>query len=193
MGEGWSDALAIYLTRKSSDEDDDEVTMGSYASNNRNGFRSKPYSTSMRQNPYTLSSTRDFTEVHRIGEYWAVILFEMYWNLVSEKGFSSNLYDSKQIKGNVIALQLVIGGMKLQPCNPTFTTARDAIIAADKAYYNGAYNCLIWKAFAKRGLGVDSNESAFKDGFSLPSSCPAPERECSWNPFSRKRWCGWPW
>ena len=168
--------------------------MGTYAYGQVLGARSKPYSTSMRRNPYTLASTKYFNQEHRLGVYWAEVLFEMYWNLVSEKGFSSNLYDSKQIKGNVIALQLVIGGMKLQPCNPTFTTARDAILAADEAYCGGAYKCLLWRAFAKRGLGIDSDEYVFKDGYALPSSCPAEVNDyCSWNVFSSRKWCGLPW
>lgn len=62
-------------------------------------------------------------------------------------------------------------GLKGQPCNPTFVSARDgeriefvvlirelttvhlAIISADACRYGGKYNCTIWKAFAKRGLG----------------------------------------
>jgi hypothetical protein len=30
-------------------------------------------------------------------------------------------------------MQLVIDGLKMMPCSPTFVTARDAIIAADQA------------------------------------------------------------
>lgn len=209
MGEGWSDTLAIYLTRKASDKRTDDATVGAYATNNAGGVRSKPYSVSMKQNPYTLESVKDFAGVHAIGEYWALTLFEMYWNLVVKEGFATDLYDSKQIKGNVIALQLVIGGMKMQPCNPTFTTARDAIIAADLAYYGGAYNCLIWRAFAKRGLGTDSDEISFKNGFAVPPACELSKldqclangntidacngKKCSWRPFGRRMWCGWPW
>jgi extracellular elastinolytic metalloproteinase len=55
--------------------------------------------------------------------------------------------------GNTLAMQLVVDGMKLQPCRPSFTDARDAIIQADKILTGGDNACLIWTAFAKRGLG----------------------------------------
>ena len=58
--------------------------------------------------------------------------------------------------GNTLALQLIIDAMKIQPCRPTFFTARDAIIQADQILTGGANGCLIWKAFAERGLGTDA-------------------------------------
>jgi extracellular elastinolytic metalloproteinase len=63
-------------------------------------------------NPYTFSFLKSHNQVHDIGELWAMVLLEMYWNLVDKYGFSSDWYDSKQIKGNIMALQLVIGGLK---------------------------------------------------------------------------------
>lgn len=47
-----------------------------------------------------------------------------------------------------------------QPCRPTFIQARDAIIDADKALTGGKNACLLWKGFAKRGLGADASRSA---------------------------------
>ena len=171
MGEGWSDTLAIYLTRSATMTKDDDAVLGAYVYNKAAGIRSKPYSTSMERNPYTFSYVGTQNEVHAIGEFWALCLFEMYWSLVDAKGVSSNWYDATQEKGSTMAFQLVMGGFKLQPCNPTFITARDAILAADQAYYKGANKCLIWKAFAKRGLGTDAEESSFTDGFKLPEEC----------------------
>jgi extracellular elastinolytic metalloproteinase len=74
--------------------------------------------------------------------------------------------------GNTVALHLFIDAFSLQPCNPTFITARagrfiisidicslliisiiTAIIQADANRYAGANKCTLWKAFAKRGLG----------------------------------------
>lgn len=171
MGEGWSDTLAYILLRKDGETRDLDIVIGAYVFNNPAGIRSKPYSTSLVTNPYTLSFVATQNEVHRIGEYWATTLYEVYWNMVDAHGFSANLFDSKQLKGNVMTLQLIIGGFKLQPCNPTFTSARDAILSADQAYYSGANKCLIWTAFAKRGLGVDAVEEGFVDGFALPAEC----------------------
>ncbi|KAJ1332242.1 extracellular metalloproteinase MEP [Batrachochytrium salamandrivorans] len=65
-----------------------------------------------------------------------------------------------------------------QPCNPTFLSARDAIIEADKSFYGGANKCEIIKGFAKRGLGLNANN--FRNDFSVPKECsgaspnPAP-------------------
>ncbi|KAH6584567.1 hypothetical protein BASA60_000931 [Batrachochytrium salamandrivorans] len=43
--------------------------------------------------------------------------------------------------------------MMIQSCDPTFASARDAMIAADFAYYGGVNKRLIIKGFSKRGLG----------------------------------------
>jgi extracellular elastinolytic metalloproteinase len=59
--------------------------------------------------------------------------------------------------GNTLSAQLIIDAMKLQPCRPSFFTARDAIIQADQILTGGENGCLIWKAFAERGLGSDAN------------------------------------
>ncbi|KAI8588933.1 Fungalysin metallopeptidase-domain-containing protein [Geranomyces variabilis] len=72
--------------------------------------------------------------------------------------------------GNIVALQLVVDGMKLQPCHPTFVDARDAILQADEVNYGGEDLCEIWKAFAKRGLGVGAKPGGMED-FEVPSKC----------------------
>ena len=46
--------------------------------------------------------------------------------------------------------------MKLQTCRPSFFDARDAIIQADQVLTGGENFCLLWKAFASRGLGQDA-------------------------------------
>jgi len=46
--------------------------------------------------------------------------------------------------------------MKLQPCRPGFFEARDAIIQADQVLTGGENFCILWKGFAKRGMGVDA-------------------------------------
>ncbi|KAH6600651.1 hypothetical protein BASA61_002246 [Batrachochytrium salamandrivorans] len=81
------------------------------------------------------------------------MLLEVYWNLVEEYGFSANLHDATQEEGNIIFLQLFVGTLMIQPCNPTFISAHDAMLAADDVYYGGIHKHLIRKGFAKRGLG----------------------------------------
>ncbi|KAJ1341787.1 hypothetical protein BSLG_010845 [Batrachochytrium salamandrivorans] len=64
---------------------------------------------------------------------------KVYWNLVTKHGFAKNLYKAEQSEGNIVAMRIIIGGMMIQSCNPTFLAARDAIIAADKLYYKSAH------------------------------------------------------
>ena len=118
-----------------------------------------------------------------MGEVWANVLNEMYWNIVDRFGYTANWYDAKQNAGNIFAMQLVVSGLKIQPCNPTFITARDSIIQADQNLYDGLLKCDIWAAFAKRGLGVKaSGDNGFVADNSVPPEClnrptspPAPK------------------
>lgn len=50
------------------------------------------------------------------------------------------------------------------------TEARDAILAADNMRYNGANQCTMWQAFARKGMGVNAG-SDFVDDFSVPAEC----------------------
>jgi hypothetical protein len=99
------------------------------------------------------------------------MLNEVYWNLVDRHGFEPNWYDSASSKGNIVALNLVLGAMMLQPCNPTFFAARDAIVQADLNYYGGAHLCDIWTGFAKRGFGVDASSSTYENRYSVGDFC----------------------
>ena len=51
----------------------------------------------------------------------------------------------------------------------TVATARDAWIQADTNRYGGANKCLLWKAFASRGLGVNAKNHV--DDSTVPSGC----------------------
>lgn len=68
--------------------------------------------------------------MHAKGCAWCTTLYDLYLNLVEVYGFDSDQYHGNG--GNNIWLQLVIDGMKLQPCRPTFVSARDGIIEADQ-------------------------------------------------------------
>ncbi|KAK6098027.1 hypothetical protein MT418_002097 [Batrachochytrium dendrobatidis] len=169
MGEGWSDIFATIITAKQSHKADTPIGIAAYVDNTTNGVRSHPYTTDMKVNPLTYADLQTREKSHVMGEVWASILWEVYWNLVTKNGFSTNLYDAKGKFGNIITMQNMIGGMMLQPCHPTFLDARDAFIASDVARYNGANKCEIWKGFAKRGLGVKA--AKFNNDFSVPDEC----------------------
>ncbi|KAJ3215132.1 Fungalysin/Thermolysin Extracellular metalloproteinase 5 [Clydaea vesicula] len=170
MGEGWSDVNAFFLTTKTSHTRNTDRSTGSYIINNAAGIRSKIYSTDMKKNSYTLEDVKKNFEVHDIGEIWATMLFEVMWNMIDKNGFTENLIsDAKSGKGNTDFYQILLNGLKLQPCSPTFLTARDSIILADKNL-GSKYSCEIWAAFAKRGLGFGATKD-YKNNFDVPPSC----------------------
>lgn len=139
-----------------------------------------PYSTNLNTNPL-LFSNMDHREPHRVGEVFASMLNEMYWNLVDKIGFSGDWSDSSQKSGNIIALKLIMGSLLLQPCNPSFTQARDALLHANAINFNEEFSCQIWDAFAKRGFGMNADERTFKNGFRTLNNChtfPAQNGKC---------------
>ncbi|KAH6562502.1 hypothetical protein BASA60_011127 [Batrachochytrium salamandrivorans] len=170
MGEGWSDIISMIVLAKSSDTATTGIAISAYSTNHPEGIRTYPYTTSMWYNPLKYSDLHTLGDSHDIGEVWATMLWEVYWNLVTKHGFSTNLYDANQSAGNIVALKIIMGGLTLQPCNPTFLGARDAILSADDSHYQGAHKCEIYKGFAKRGLGLGATDTR-TDDFSVPPEC----------------------
>jgi uncharacterized repeat protein (TIGR01451 family) len=180
MGEGWSDFIGLIFTMKATDTKTTQRTVGTWLTNqgaNDGGIRPHPYTTDMAVNPMTYKTIDDpgITRPHGVGAVWATMLWEMTWGLIDVHGWDADLYSGTG--GNNIALKLVIEGMKLQPCSPGFVDARDAILAADLALYGGANRCIIWEAFAKRGLGFSAEQGSSnsrvdgKEGYDLPAAC----------------------
>jgi len=168
MGEGWSDAMAEWTEHTSSAVPD--YVLGQYVINSAAGIRTHPYSTSTSVNPLRYSNVKTLTEVHRIGEVWANILHNVYAALVSAHGWSATARTNPTgTEGNIVFLHLFIDALALQPCNPTFVTARGAWIQADVNRYAGANKCILWNAFASRGLGVGA--AGFTDSSAVPAGC----------------------
>lgn len=185
-GEGWSDYFAMMLTMNPS-------TIATIAAEGRGvgsyvfdqptsglGIRPAKYSTDMNVNPYTYAdiSNTEISVPHGVGFIFATALWEMTWNLIEAYGYDTNINSGDLTKGNILALQLVTDGLKLQPCSPTFLQSRDAILAADQALTGGVNQCLIWEAFAKRGMGFSAVSGTNARGneieaFDLPTTCLA--------------------
>jgi uncharacterized repeat protein (TIGR01451 family) len=152
--EGWSDFLALAVTAKASDRAAQRRGVGNYVTRqgrDGKGIRKYPYSSDLNINPLTYDDIILDSEIHAVGTVWTAMLWDMYWKFVDIYGFDSNLNNTHSGNGKV--LRLVMDGMKMQVCNPGFVEARDAILAADRADFAGAHQCLIWEVFAKRGLG----------------------------------------
>ncbi|KAI1156552.1 fungalysin metallopeptidase [Nemania diffusa] len=157
MGEGWSDFYAIANALKDEWTRDTNVPLGAWVYNNPDGLRSVPYTTNMTANPNTYATLNNLNEEHDIGETWTTILWEVMWNLVDKHGRNAGpkpvFENGIPNDGNFLTQKIVMDGMALQPCNPNFVSARDAIIDADEALTGGDNACELWTAFAKRGLG----------------------------------------
>ncbi|MBP7999790.1 MAG: M36 family metallopeptidase [Chloroflexi bacterium] len=180
-GEGWSDWFGLMLTIESGDQGADRRGIGTYAlgePTTGDGIRDYPYSTNMSIDPRTYDAIKTAAVPHGVGSTWAAMIWEVTWALIDQYGFDPDFYNGTG--GNNMALQLVIDGLKLQPCSPGFVDARNAILLADQNNYGGANQCLIWEAFAKRGLGYSasqgstSNRSDGVQAFDLPVACQAP-------------------
>lgn len=158
MGEGWGDFMATAIRLKASDTRAKNYPMGNWIANTPAGIRAYPYSTSLTTNPHTYTDVNSISVVHGIGTVWATMLYEVMWNLIDKLGKNNAARPTLNsagvaTDGKYLAMQLVMEGMALQPCNPNFVQARDAILDADRALTGGANACPIWSGFAKRGLG----------------------------------------
>lgn len=178
-GEGWSDYYALMLTTNWATAQVSDGSLlrpiGKYVS--ENGIREYPYTTNTLYNPTSYGDLMSIGEgnPHSVGVRWATVLWDMTWGLIQEEGINPNLYNPEGKGGNSIALKLVTLGMKLQPCSPGFLDGRDAILKADEILYNGKYRCIIWAAFAKRGMGANAIQGSSDNitdqlaDFSLPT------------------------
>lgn len=162
MGEGWSDYLGILLTIEPGDTGPDKRGVGTYfigQPTTGNGARPQPYST----NPAINNAVHTDIcgqGVHNVGWVWASIVWEVSWQMIDVYGFNPDIYDETSSAGNNVMLQLVIEGMKLQPCSPGFVDARDAILQADINLYGGIHLFELWEGFAIRGLGETASQGS---------------------------------
>ncbi|MDW3650633.1 MAG: T9SS-dependent M36 family metallopeptidase [Bacteroidia bacterium] len=174
-GEGWSDWFALVMQVKPGDTGAEAKGIGTYAAGQATtggGIRNFPYSTDMTVSPYTYNDIKTFSVPHGVGSVMCSMLWDLYWAMTDEHGFDADIYNGTG--GNNMAMQLVLDGMKLQPCFPGFTQVRDAILLADSINYGGANQRLIWEVFARRGLGASADAgSSFSrsdgtEAFDLP-------------------------
>ncbi|KAH9271141.1 hypothetical protein BASA83_006685 [Batrachochytrium salamandrivorans] len=163
LSEGYSDVMALIFTAKPEDTRKTEKVIAEYVIGDPQGIRKYPYTTDLDVNPLKYQDAIGEKNPYRLGEIWATMLWEVYWNLVEKYGFSANLHDATQKQGNIIFLQLFVGTLMIQPCNPTFISAYHAMLAADDVYYGGIHKHLIIKGFSKRGLDPVSQSDPTMD------------------------------
>jgi hypothetical protein len=145
LGEGWSDAVSLFLW-----QDD---TVGEYVTGDlTNGIRTSSA-------PANTDRFSDFTTgrgVHRNGEVWAASLHALGREL-----------------GIEVAEQLMVDGLKTLAQSPTYVDARDGLLAADVATNGGANQCAIWEVFAGRDLGLSATatQTTVTGASDLPDDC----------------------
>src|SRR5690606_20203431 len=131
MGEGWSDFFSLITTVKPGDDGATGRGVGTYVQRqgtDGTGIRRHRYSTDMSISPLTYGDVATNQGVHAIGEVWNNMIWDLYWAMVDEYGFDEDQWTGTG--GNNMAIQLVMDGMKMQPCSPGFVDGRNAILAA---------------------------------------------------------------
>lgn len=178
MGEGWSDYFGLMLTIKPGDDRNSYRGIGNYVLGEGiagRGLRTKFYTTDFSINNFTYNSIKTQVAPHGVGSVWATMLWDLTWDFIDQYGFDPDIKNGTG--GNNMALQLVIDALKLQPCSPGFVDGRDAILQADQLANGGANRCLIWRAFAKRGLGESATQGSTNsksdgnEAFDVPTGC----------------------
>lgn len=176
-GEGWSDFFCLALTAKATDKAEDGRGIGNWVADQELGglgIRTFRYSRSMSvSGNTTYDDIKSLSVPHGVGSVWCAMLWDIFWDMVDKYGFDEDIYNGTG--GNNKTIQLVMDGLKLQPCNPGFVDARNAILKADSINNGKANHELLWKAFARRGLGFSASQgstSSRSDGtesYDLPS------------------------
>jgi hypothetical protein len=205
-GEGWSDYLGLMLTTDwslltpSLTSANIPRGIGTYVLTEPTtgaGIRPYRYSYDMANinAPVTYGKVATYAIPHGIGSIWATMLWDMTWEIIMQDNrIINNIYNTSELVGNVAAFKLVNEGLRLQPCSPSFIDARNAILKADSLLFNGRYKCSIWKAFARRGLGIHASTGASSnDTYVVEDFTPATDRPltspqnvtvCSGSPLS---------
>jgi hypothetical protein len=181
-GEGLSDWWALVYTATASQTGPTARGIGTYVLGqppNGPGIRPLPYSTNNAVNNWTYASVAGKSVPHGVGAVWAQGAWEVYWALVNQHGFSTNLHNAGGGAGNQRAMLYVNEGLKNTICRPAFTDTRDGIVQAAIDNYGGEDVCRVWRAFAAYGLGIDAvsggpNSLSPSDGFDVPALCKTP-------------------
>lgn len=127
------------------------------------GIRRYPYSRDPDKNPLTFKHVSDGvplpatpvrspvgssanSEVHNTGEVWASMLWECYANLLNDRTRLTFAEAQDRMK------RYLVGGYKMTPADPTFVSARDALLAVMLAQ-DAQDHALCYQGFARRGAG----------------------------------------
>ncbi|GAB5399817.1 MAG: hypothetical protein Aureis2KO_14020 [Aureisphaera sp.] len=175
--EGWSDWFGMMLTMQEGDTALTRRTIANYLrdqSPTGPGVREYPYTMDLDENPLTFEYLEEGMTSHMVGNIWATILWELTWKLIDTYGFDNEVSnftgDVNQDAGNIMALAIVIEGLRYTTAITGFVEARDGILIAAETIYGLEMQCLVWEAFTARGLGVFAESgNPFELGDESPS------------------------
>jgi hypothetical protein len=195
MGESWSDLAAVeYLLEYGLvPAGESPFAIGAYVTGHpTRGIRNYP----LDRNPLNYGNVGydlGGAEVHSDGEVWNAVNFDLRQAFLAryDASFpSSNAQlqrdcaDGKvpvtQCPGNRRWMQLVFDAFLLMQPGVSMVDARDAYLAADKMRFGGAHQALLWREFARRGLGEYASSSTSDDSTPEPSfETPAETNEAT--------------
>ncbi|MFE5673262.1 M36 family metallopeptidase [Agromyces sp. NPDC056523] len=167
MGEGWSDYFALTINNFPGTRE--RVVTGSWVTDREAGIRQRPYDERYPGRFGDIgkgagevdgdgNGDLSYREVHDVGEIWCAALMQVNRNVGAALG-------SKE-RGYRLTWQAVVDGLKLTPKNPSFLTARDAVLSAFRSMKGtprltdaeyGAVRRAAWQAFAGFGMGSDAS------------------------------------
>ena len=182
MGESWGDLVAAeYQYSHGYGNGGNVWAVGAYATGNPD-TAIRDYA--IDHNPLNYSDygfDTTGTEVHADGEIWNGTMWEVRQALVDAYDASYD-YDDAALQlrcaqatrtasptaaeacpGNRRWIQLMFDAFLLQQGATSMLDARDAMLAADRMRFGGADEGLLWKAFARRGMGVDASVTSADD------------------------------
>jgi hypothetical protein len=184
MGESWSDLVGqeyLFENNYIPVATENPWAIGAYATGNPDtGIRDF----SLDKNPLHFGDFGfDLTgaEVHADGEIWNGVNWELRKVLVKKY---NRRFPAKNVKlqkkcaigtkpvskcpGNRRWVQLIFDSWLLMEADVTMVDARDAFLAADKMRFKSKNKKVLWKAFARRGLGAGAK--AFDDSDQNPTA-----------------------
>ena len=185
MGESWSDLVAAeYLWENGlvPTADEDPTAVGIYATQNK---KVAIRNFSMTPNPLNYSNVGYDTggpEVHSDGEIWNAVNWDVrqalvdkynaqypYTDMALQKACAEGKKDAANCPGNRRWIQLTFDAFLLSPGSVSMLGFRDAMLAADVARFGGANQVEIWRAFSKRGFGVNASTTGPGDPAPIPN------------------------
>ena len=189
MGESWSDLVAVeYLLEYGlAPASGNPFAVGGYVTGHPGrGIRNY----GMNQSPLNYSNVGYDTtgpQAHSDGEIWSAtnygirqaFLQQYDWTYPSSNAqlqaeCANGQRHVTECPGNRRWMQLVFDAFLLMQPGVSMVDARDAYLAADRMRFGGAHQALLWREFARRGLGSNASSVTAEDtqpvpGFDTPA------------------------